>query len=455
MQAQNGCIIPAFQRNIYGNRRSHIYPPSVRELSSYLKWAVLSVVILSCACLPAHGQVPTVVGQVTSAITPNDFEVNGEHVICDQDTRFTTMHPADANRISWSEKPYLGAPLVIYGHSDRHTHIIRAKRVIFSPADVVLRGKAVIDRMLAPQPNGALLVRADGYPILLTISTKLTFVSPLASFADVRTNQWISYRGKQRPDGVVVAEEATLSPNQINEREANLRSKDNYDPASVPSDAHQSAMRIVTGAIDPNQLPPTHDLAAQARVENIGRKLIPEYQRALPDSDPTKIPFRFQVFEEKHLNRSVDFADGTILIPLSTVKHLQNDDQIASYLAANMAAVIEKQEFRDAHKKTVFSAASLGSYFLPVAPVAYVIAMPALVAAGASLDALELAEAQQDIRVALCLMHDTGYDVSEAPKTWWLLSSKEPQPLSKIEIPSPSVYTYAILGSTWRDTSWE
>ncbi|MGH9562634.1 MAG: hypothetical protein ACRD3S_14375, partial [Terracidiphilus sp.] len=53
--------------------------------------------------------------------------------------------------------------------------------------------------------------------------------------------------------------------------------------------------------------------------------------------------------------------------------------------------------------------------------------------------------------VALCLMHDAGYDIGEAPKAWWLLNSKNPRPISRISLPHRAAYLYRILGETWYD----
>jgi hypothetical protein len=48
-------------------------------------------------------------------------------------------------------------------------------------------------------------------------------------------------------------------------------------------------------------------------------------------------------------------------------------------------------------------------------------------------------------------MHDAGYDLAEAPKTWWLLATKKPKPFADIPIPDEPIYAYLVLGLVWRN----
>lgn len=407
-----------------------------------LRWITLSLSISMLCSLPARAAVPNIAGAVTAAASPTDFEVNGIHVVCDAHTRFELL---DAGRISWSEKPYIGEPLLIYGHHDGHAHLIRAHRVVFAPIEGRVRGTGVIDRVLTPQPPGALLIRADGYPILLTSSTQSIFVAPIHSLADVHTNLWLEYEGQQRPDGVVVAEKAVLRENTVQGREQKLRANSTYDPSSPPpphqKDLEGGVQRFLTGH-DPRQIPPSPDKSMQSRIEAIGQKLVPEYQRALPDDDPSKIPFRFQLVEKKYASNRIDLPNGDILLPRETVARLQNDDQIAAYIAEGMAAILEKQQLRDTVEKRLLTAGEIGG-------IGWL--APSFLAGNKKED-LERAESEQRIRVSLALMHDAGYNLAEAPKTWWLLASKTPKPFSEIEMPDEAIYSYVILGSTWRNS---
>ena len=124
-------------------------------------------------------------------------------------------------------------------------------------------------------------------------------------------------------------------------------------------------------------------------------------------------------------------------------------------LAAGMAVVLEKQQLRFQSELRALNAMQLAGW-VPVSSLVSVAAIdPILIVAGSTRDDILIAEMQQRIRVALVLVHDAGYDLTEAPKAWWLLAAKTPKQLSEVPIPDESIYAYAILGSTWRNTDWE
>ncbi len=78
----------------------------------------------------------------------------------------------------------------------------------------------------------------------------------------------------------------------------------------------------------------------QARVDAIGATLVAKYQRDLPDADETKINFRFQLIDNKKWHDAVALPSGIILIPHQVVERLQNDSQLATVLADNIATVL-------------------------------------------------------------------------------------------------------------------
>jgi hypothetical protein len=81
----------------------------------------------------------------------------------------------------------------------------------------------------------------------------------------------------------------------------------------------------------------------QPRVDRIGNSLIPDFQRSLPDTDPRKIHFRFQLVDGKKWKDALSLASGVILVPRQIVERLPEDPQLAAVLADNIAEVIEKQ----------------------------------------------------------------------------------------------------------------
>ena len=55
----------------------------------------------------------------------------------------------------------------------------------------------------------------------------------------------------------------------------------------------------------------------------VGEKLIPAFQRDLPDSDPAKIHFRFQLVDSKKLHAALAAPNGIILIPHQVVERME------------------------------------------------------------------------------------------------------------------------------------
>jgi hypothetical protein len=57
---------------------------------------------------------------------------------------------------------------------------------------------------------------------------------------------------------------------------------------------------------------------------------------------------------------------------------------------------------------------------------------------------------EQTARVSLDLMHEVGFDISQAPIAWWLLDPRHPKPITDIPMPTYVAHLYRILGTTWR-----
>jgi len=317
-------------------------------------------------------------------------------------------------------------------------------------AEASVHGIAIIDLIPTPPPElptSERIVRADGYVLHITPKTKLNLDPAIKSISDITTNQWIDYSGIQQLNGTVLLDYAGIGPNRVNPIEDNLRSKSEFDPNSVPSDAHQSAMSKGFIGLDPKRIPAYHDQQMQARVERIGQSLIPAYQRALPESDPTKIHFRFQVIDSNRWDDSWSLASGVILVPRQVIERMQNDDQLAAVLANSIAQSFEKEGLRSltaAHvKKVVSTAKKTGVLFIGTAEIA-----GGLVAEHYASKAIENTF-QQSCRVSLYLLHDTGYDITQAPLAWWLLAPKTPKPIADTKMPPRAITLYESLGTTW------
>ena len=188
----------------------------------------------------------------------------------------------------------------------------------------------------------------------------------------------------------------------------------------------------------------------QAQIERIGKSVIPAFQRDLPQSDPTKIHFRFQLIDKARWHDALALPSGVILVPYQVVARLANDSQIAAVLADSVAITIEKQTLRSipvSNKMAVANVAgTAGGLFVPGLGLATNMAT-------GSVDAKLLTEErQQSGRVSLCLLHDAGYDLREAPLAWGLLASGKPTTTPNLPLSRRAANLYLALGTTWRET---
>jgi hypothetical protein len=354
-------------------------------------------------------------GFVTRAASPSDFDINGQKVFCASITRIVEPEHPNASYLGCPNGPvYLGQGVAVTGEWDKKSHIIRAAQIEFTPGpphDV--SSSAMID---APPESGdpaagALLLRADGYRIHLDAKTQITWTEPLHSLADVKAGGWIDYQGTRNPDGSVTATRATLMP----------------------------AFDSPTGGnVDTKRFPPYTDPAMQARIDAIGAKLLPAWERDLPDASSIKFHFHFTVVESNTWWDINALPSGTILVPHEIVERMQNDSQLAAILADGIASVFERQQFRAGTPGHVAAAASMASD-----------------AAGhltgrAGKGAVSPAE-EQSGRVAIGLLHDAGYDIDQAPVAWWLLADKKPAPILDTPLPHRAAYIYQTLGENWHN----
>ncbi len=396
-------------------------------------------------------------GFVTRIADTGEFDVNGMHVLIGPKTAITLKSwegtAVGARSVSTKETKvpalFLGERVEVYGDVLNGSSEIRAKRILFSMPVNRVSGVGIVD--FVPDSSASSegrLFRADGYVMLIPAAIGATFAPPLKSLDDLHTNQWIRYHGTQRPDGIVVLDKAEFSPNTINHREDDLRAKTDYDPAVIDKGDAQSGVSKVFQGKDIKRLPAWHNAAVQARVDRIGNSLVPAFQKALPEDDPTRIDFRFQLIDEPKHGDSWSMPSGIILVPYQLVTRLPYDSQLAAVLADSIAEVLEKQDLRTIPAKHKMLAANIAG-----------------AAAGAFIPGVELAPSvanftvgqsmrqhaqQQSARVSLCLLHDAGYDITQAPMAWWTLAGDPKGGPPPKEMPDHSSFLYSSLGSSWR-----
>ena len=393
---------------------------------------------------------PTLAGYVTQVSGAGLFDVNGVHVRLTSGTHLVQVEGKTNTIVHELDPVYLGQHVQLWGRLDRKANAIDAtflEQTVPSPATVT--GSAIIDLVPAGSPAGTHIVRADGFLLKFTPDSHLAFNTPINTIDQLSTNLWVEYRGIQQIDGTVVVSAAEVWPNVVTSSEDKLRTKREFNPSEIDEGDAQSGLSKAFRGMDVRRLPAHQDDALQSRIDRIGQSLIPAYQKALPATDPSRIHFRFQVVETEHFRDAIAFANGIILVPYPAITRLENDSEIAAVLADNIAASLEKQEIlhQPAEHRMVAAgiAGDIGGVFVPGLGVA-----TGLTNGGIEKHAITR-HRRQSGRVALCLMRDAGYDLSQAPVAWWLLEPAKPKPLEEIHLPDRAAYLYSVLGTTWSD----
>ena len=388
-------------------------------------------------------------GYVTAIRSPWDFDVNGYRVILTAQTRLlfssTANHPA-------IHQPYLGQLLRVDGEIDRQANKIMAEKIQPAlPQDQKINSVAIIDALAETSATpDTKAVRADGYILLLPATADLRFAAPLTSTSPLTPNLWIHYRGQKQEDGAVVVEEADISINAVNPTEDKLRTKSEFDAAAVDKDDKQSGLSKAFLGVDRKRVPAWKDPATQARIEKIGESLVPAYQKQLTAIDPTHIDFRFQVVDYPRPKEALSMESGIILIPHQVIERLENDSQVAAILADSIAEVLEKQAFRA--RPAQYKIAAAGAVGAAAGAFVPGLGLATGVAAGAAGEEVRTRQFQQSSRVSLWLLHDAGYDITQAPLAWWRLSARKGKDLAHTALPDRALFLYESLGTTWHIT---
>lgn len=413
---------------------------------------VLSAILLGQAVAAQDSSTetePAISGFITRSVSRSDFDVNGLHIISTPATVFmrTVESSASSLRVSGGDV-FLGERVAIYGNTDSQRLSIKANKIVFyKPVPETLSGVAVVDRILSPATSNNVLIRADGYPIQISASTDVALMEPLHTLADIKPGSWITYHGTRDSDGMLTADRILLQTNSVSDKEQKFVKKSEYDPSAIPPDAQQSKMSKSFRGADPKKIPPYKDAAMQAKIDRIGSNLVPAYQRNLAQDDPAKIHFQFQLIDAPKFRDALSLPSGVILIPYQIVDKFQNDDQIAALLADHIARTLERQTYR-------MIPAQQGMQVANVAGVAAGLFVPGF---GLLTDAstytanksIHTNLTDQSSRVSLCLLHDSGYDIQQAPMTWWILESKSSTSLTK-KVPLHSISLYRAIGLLWK-----
>ena len=315
----------------------------------------------------------------------------------------------------------------------------------------------------------------DGYPMQITPSTKLLTApsgtqmgyQPFGLFSAPRmgaiihaeppfpaffvsmlqANTWATYRGVNDGNGTILLYRMRLWPNQIDTRYREYLAK--FTPAIESPNYRNHTFGTIkfphthTGNV--LKILPSQDV--QDFVSKIGKSLIPQYQKVLPDSDPTKIHFRFYVVHPvgTTLNNEMGKIDnlsflqrpswdeavvslpcGLILIPESTLARIDNEAQLAVMLSDAIATVLQKQSY-------ITMRADLCSFWDTDCDEDVQVTVDFVISRSA-----------QAMRLGPRQMYLAGYDIREAPYAWALAQGKTVQnPIINSKHPDQEIPWYA------------
>jgi hypothetical protein len=227
----------------------------------------------------------------------------------------------------------------------------------------------------------------------------------------------MTYHGLEQPDGTVQATAVEFLRNEMEKGEADLWKSIKTKEKPLNFETGKPGELKVGG--DKYKVVPNQEV--QDYINRLGQSLVPDYQRALADSDPQKIHFQFRVVQKKGFNAGA-YPTGMVIVHSEVFSVLENEAQLAAVLSHEIAHATQEHTYRQMeHNKKRRMALMLGS----LAAAAF-----GLYAVGNILDIINTSmvrgygrtlENQAD-RLSLHYMSGAGYDLREAPRVWKLVS---------------------------------
>jgi hypothetical protein len=425
---------------------------------------------------------------VRSTYTRNEFSVSKSHAGPLHGTLSPQRHativktaPLACNRL------YLTVGTrVLLGGSQPPSGPFRATRIVsyrvhFAvPGETKLHGLALLesDTQLKPSGQGwSGTAWIDGYPMRIIPQTKLipessatdltgkllkdgtilrTYVHSTAKTSSsanaapnpLPSNTWVSYRADRATDGTITATQIRYWLNRPQPRQVRACCKaGRHFMVNIGEAQYKKSFAVVVrepdyakhifGTIQFHRGKPIRivpDAQVQKFVTDVGMEMIPQYQKGLPDSDSTKIHFRFYVirpfpsflgsgfqdvngrlpvmgeygivysnppwvpFWRTTIRDLVALPTGLILIPDSQLALIKNKAELAALLSCAITSVLQEQTYRTVLLQ--FGNGLLGG-FNSMYLYQFILRMD-----------------QQALRGSLRSMLLAGYDLREAPYAW-------------------------------------
>ena len=423
-----------------------------------LALAVLAVPLLAQTTFPIEGYIYPIEGYICAVHPPRGYDADGRRFDISSKTSFGLMGSDSTSTASpLKESLRVGVYVQVAGPVPDPFSAIKATTVLIRDDwNQMISGTGVITRVISPAPMA--LFEADGYLIRITPSTKVAFLGGLNSLAEVSTNSWLNFSGKRGRDGILEATKAQFIPakptkfkdpegleiDPVKTRPAGVKDRamtsEGMGSPAISGDGAtlQQDEQIKIGLGSWHTLPADQPL--QQRVRRIGMALVPPYQRAMADDNPSKIHFRFFAVDNKKWRSAICLLDGAVLVPKQTIERLGNEDQLAAVVADGIACNLQRQTARRVMAIRKELGIDIATAWLPVLDLVAAVGVDKATRAGKAV------MREERLRIALALMRDAGYDPWQAPEAWRFLDPKElPANLALLPYPDTSCYQIGIL----------
>jgi len=433
----------------------------VHRTSSFLR--LLTALAVAVFVAPVLGQSSyfPIEGYINVLRSPTSFEVGGRWFAVSRETGFGVMGSNSASAESALRSSLrIGVYVQVEGRDEGPIKPFMAQTVMIRDDwGEKIGGVGVITRVVAPGPTP--VFEADGYFVLITTATRATFLGGLNSLDDVSENTWLQFSGRRGKDGVLEAtkvqffpakptkfkavkglEIATVKTRPAGAKDGSTTSEAAGTPAALTDGvALRQDEQVKIGLGRWHTLPADQPL--QERLHRIGMALVPAYQKALADDDPSKIHFRFFAVDNSKERGAICLLDGAVLVSTQAIERLSIDDELAAVVADGVACNLQRQAARTvAAVRTELGidlALDIAGAFIPGVGLARV-------GLGVGRGDEEEAMEEERLRIGLALMRDAGFDPWQAPEGWRFLEPKKlPAKLASLKYPDSSCYQIGIL----------
>ncbi len=415
--------------------------------------ALLFSLLFALAAVATARQVK-IRGYVTAVNSPTSFEIE-DYKITGASGITLTFDKGEQEAAPVDFKPEdirVGTDLEITGELNEQTGELRAQAIkVFLEEGKRLKRTAVIDRLpqILKQPDGSFTGAffADGQQIRLTPTTQVIFrpsraerealkktgqksatgqdedigLRPLQSLEEIHPNMLLTYEGTRQADGSLLASRLEFTRNELDSGEVKMWK------ALTPYGKNPDFQKFKPGEMNINgvgkfKTVPSQD--AQRYIQWLGTRLVPLYQKGMADSEPTKIPFKFFLVENKEPN-AFALANGTVVVNSGLFDVLENEAQLASVLSHEIAHATQRHAWRqEQYHKGSRTAMKIAGILGSAATGESAIAAATQMIDSAIKNGYSRSLENQADRLGLQYMYEAGYDIREAPRVWQMMTKK-------------------------------